>query len=89
MVVLDKKEQPNPEYLTWEYYDQLVLCMINSTLSEEILSHVVGLEISREICGRANHTAVQWYKRFDHTFPSDEIPEAFASMTIGDPHKPA
>ncbi|KAF6154729.1 hypothetical protein GIB67_035694 [Kingdonia uniflora] len=49
MVVLDEKEQPNPEYLTWEYYDQLVLCMNNSTLSEEILNHVVGLETSREV----------------------------------------
>ncbi|KAF6136733.1 hypothetical protein GIB67_020055 [Kingdonia uniflora] len=44
---------------------------------------------SAYICGRANHTAIQCYKRFDHAFQSDEIPEALASMTIGDPHERA
>ncbi|KAF6155908.1 hypothetical protein GIB67_039239 [Kingdonia uniflora] len=63
MIVYDEKEQPNPGYLTWEYYDQLVLCMINSTLSEEILSHVVGLEISRE-CKKGNSTIDEYLRAF-------------------------
>ncbi|KAF6150345.1 hypothetical protein GIB67_034044 [Kingdonia uniflora] len=62
MVVLDEKEQPNPEYLAWEYDDQLVLCMINSTLSEEILSHVVGLESSREVWKALGSTLAQHSK---------------------------
>ncbi|KAF6174774.1 hypothetical protein GIB67_031298 [Kingdonia uniflora] len=61
-VVLNQKEQPNPEYLTWEYYDQLALCMINSTLSEEILSHVVGLETSLAVWKALGSTLVQYSK---------------------------
>ncbi|KAF6146858.1 hypothetical protein GIB67_018511 [Kingdonia uniflora] len=62
MVVLDENEQPNPEYLTWEYYDQFMLCMINSTLSEEILSHVIGLETSREVWKALGSTLAQHSK---------------------------
>ncbi|KAF6163976.1 hypothetical protein GIB67_011667 [Kingdonia uniflora] len=72
-VVLDEKEQPNPEYLTWEYYDQLVLCMINSTLSEEILSHVIGLETSREAfqeCKKRNSTIDEYLQIFKNIYDS-------------------
>jgi hypothetical protein len=38
----------NPEYTSWYHQDQLVLSLINSSLSEEILSTMVGITTARD-----------------------------------------
>jgi hypothetical protein len=38
----------NPEYTSWYHQDQLVLSLINSSLSEEILSTMVGMTTARD-----------------------------------------
>jgi hypothetical protein len=39
---------PNPEFLHWQMQDQLILGAINSSLSENMLSHVIRCATSRE-----------------------------------------
>lgn len=39
----------NPLFLAWIQQDQNVPCWINMTLSEGVLSHVLGLKPSREV----------------------------------------
>ncbi|KAJ0959795.1 hypothetical protein J5N97_000505 [Dioscorea zingiberensis] len=40
---------PNPEYVTWYQQDQLVLRALLSSLTEEVLSHVIFMSTSREV----------------------------------------
>ena len=42
-------EIPNPKYIIWYDQDQIVLSAIISSLSENILSQMVGLTTSREV----------------------------------------
>jgi hypothetical protein len=39
----------NPNYITWTDQDQVVLSALVSSLSENILAHMVGLSTSREV----------------------------------------
>ncbi|KAJ8633342.1 hypothetical protein MRB53_026678 [Persea americana] len=39
----------NPLFSSWVQQDQVVLCLINATLSEGVLAHVVGLQTSRAV----------------------------------------
>ncbi|KAF8403069.1 hypothetical protein HHK36_011163 [Tetracentron sinense] len=45
----DSSETPNPAYITWFQTDQTLICLINATLSEPVLSQVVGLSTSHDI----------------------------------------
>lgn len=40
---------PNPEYATWYQQDQFVLSALLSSLTEEVLSHVIFMSTSREV----------------------------------------
>jgi hypothetical protein len=40
---------PNPDYEVWVRQDKLILSVIISTISEDILVHIVGLHTSRDI----------------------------------------
>lgn len=40
---------PNLEYATWYQQDQFVLSALLSSLTEEILSHVIFMSTSREV----------------------------------------
>ncbi|XP_043713282.1 uncharacterized protein LOC122661837 [Telopea speciosissima] len=39
---------PNPEYITWQQQDQMLLCCLLSTLAESVFSLVIGLNTSHE-----------------------------------------
>jgi hypothetical protein len=40
---------PNPEYTVWFHQDKFILSALISTLTEGILSHIVGLKTSRDV----------------------------------------
>ncbi|KAJ0896867.1 putative RNA-directed DNA polymerase [Helianthus annuus] len=45
----DDKTSPNPDYATWLANDQAVRLLIQSSLSEEAMSEVIGLHTARQI----------------------------------------
>ncbi|KAF5800218.1 putative RNA-directed DNA polymerase [Helianthus annuus] len=45
----DDKTSPNPDYATWLAKDQAVRLLIQSSLSEEAMSEIVGLHTARQI----------------------------------------
>ena len=42
-------ETPNPKFFTWYQRDKLILSLLLSTLTESVLTHVVGLKTSQEV----------------------------------------
>lgn len=42
-----------------------------------------------QICGKANHIALECWKRFDHSYQMEEIPKALASMALTEENDPA
>lgn len=42
-------KEVNPLFPTWIQQDQVVLRLINATLSEGVLAHIVGLQTSRDV----------------------------------------
>eukprot|EP00268_Persea_americana_P006760 TRINITY_DN12435_c0_g3_i1.p1 TRINITY_DN12435_c0_g3~~TRINITY_DN12435_c0_g3_i1.p1 ORF type:complete len:211 (-),score=36.17 TRINITY_DN12435_c0_g3_i1:3813-4445(-) len=42
-------KEVNPLFLAWIQQDQVVLCLINATLSDGVLARVVGLQTSHEV----------------------------------------
>ncbi|KAJ8636441.1 hypothetical protein MRB53_010708 [Persea americana] len=42
-------KEVNPQFLTWIQQDQVVLCLINATLLEGVLAHVIELQTSRDV----------------------------------------
>ncbi|KAF6142840.1 hypothetical protein GIB67_002704 [Kingdonia uniflora] len=45
----DGREEINPEFLKWETTDQMVMSLINSTLSEEVLGETIVFTKSKEV----------------------------------------
>lgn len=48
-IVADNKTSPNPEYTSWFEKDQQAVILLNSSLSEEEASEVLGLSSSAQI----------------------------------------
>ncbi|KAF8369725.1 hypothetical protein HHK36_032252 [Tetracentron sinense] len=42
-----------------------------------------------QICGKGGHSALKCWHRFNHSYQSDDIPQALTTMTIDDPNDPA
>lgn len=60
----------------------------NKTTRVNVTSHESSPIISQgksticQICGKANHTALKCWNRFDHTYLPEDVPKALAVMTL-------
>ena len=43
------KEESNPEYKSWRKTDRLLKSLITTTVSENILNHIIGLDSALEV----------------------------------------
>lgn len=50
---------------------------------------ISGNTLICQIWGKANHVALEFWKRFDHSYQTEEIPKALAAMAINEEMDPA
>ncbi|KAJ0947986.1 putative RNA-directed DNA polymerase [Helianthus annuus] len=48
-VLIDNKDQPNPEFSSWSIQDQQAILILNSSLTEEAIAEILGLSTARQI----------------------------------------